>query len=110
MDKHGREAEEEREVEGGGDLPGPVSRHRLDPPVQDNASQEGGEVDGGEVVVNVEDAEHEEKGEVVDGPESEHHRGRLEVTNIMRGTGEHVHHGGVPSLDDLQAKDDREDD
>ena len=63
MDEHGREAEEERKVDGWGDLLGPVPGHRLDPPVQDDASEEGGEVNGGEVVMEIEDAEHEEEGE-----------------------------------------------
>ena len=36
-----------------------------------HASEKTGEVDGGEVVVKVEDAVHEEEGEVVDGPGTE---------------------------------------
>ena len=60
--------------------------------------------------MEIEDAEHEEEGDVVESPESEHHGGGPEVTNISGGTGEHVNHGGVASQDDPHAEDDREDD
>ena len=87
VDKHGREAEQKGEVEGGGDLLGPMPWHCLEPPVQDDSGEEGGEVKGGEVVMEVEDAEHEEERHVVDGPEGEHHGGRLDVAHTRGGSG-----------------------
>ena len=72
----------------------------LDGPVYQDAGEEGAEVDGGKVVVDVEDSEHEEEREIVETPEGEEWLGSFEMFAFR------WRH--FPVFDDLMEKNKRE--